>query len=176
MLGLSVIAHSEEKKEPQDLTNLRDSYQKAIERAIAPVEGKYIEELKKLKLRYTQAGKLEEAIVVDKELTTMLAANEKPDSGNGKPGAANDPERLIGEWYCNDVETDIYMIKSGKKALHASDAGTWATDDTALIITWANGFKLVIDLNQKGDVIQGRSYPPGSTRYDMLKFTRRKGS
>lgn len=171
LISLSVASYAEE---PQDLTILRDSYQRAIERAVSPVQGKYIEELKKLKLRYTKDGKLEDAIVVDKELTKIIAAPEKADGTTKKPLTPGDPDHLLGEWFCNDAEADIFLIKSNGKAFHAADTGTWKSDEQALTINWANGFRLVIDLNQTEDTIYGKSYRPGATQYDLLKFTHKK--
>ena len=160
-------------EEPQDLVILRGSYHRAIERAISPIQERYIGELKKLKTNYTKEDKLREAIIIDKEITKVLDEAKKGSETASDGKSQDDPKHLFGEWYCNDVETDIYIIKPDKMAIHASDTGTWTADQTALIITWANGFSMVIDLKQTGDTVHGRSYRPGAKQYDLLKFNRK---
>lgn len=53
---------------PEELTSLQRSYQKAIERAVEPLRNRYIEQLEELKKKFTQAGRLDEAVAVDKAL------------------------------------------------------------------------------------------------------------
>jgi len=161
--------------EPQDLTILRDSYNRAIERATSPIQEKFITEMQKLKLRYTREGKLEEAITVDREINRLLdetkAAQERQ---TGTETTGGTTEHLIGDWYCNNVRHDIYKIKPNKRAQHVTDSGTWKADDKELTISWANGWRTVIPIDQKGDTIHAKHYQPGASDYNLIKFTRVK--
>jgi len=63
---------------PDDLVSLRNIYTDSAARATDPLSGKYIGALEAMRLRYTQLGKLEEAVAVDQELkmrTAMLEAS-----------------------------------------------------------------------------------------------------
>ena len=79
---------------------------------------------------------------------------------------------LLGKWYCNGMESDIYQINSDKTATHLGDKGKWITSDDLLTISWANGYRLTFDLTQTGDPVIGKSYPPGKPKPDELKFTK----
>ncbi len=56
-----------------ELTDLRDSYQKALQRAAEPVRATYIEELKKLMDRQTRAGDLDGAIATRAEIQGLTS-------------------------------------------------------------------------------------------------------
>lgn len=61
---------------PEDLAALRGIYQDSSVKAVDPFIGKYIAALEAMKLKYTQLGKLEEAVAVDKELKIQKALLE----------------------------------------------------------------------------------------------------
>lgn len=107
--------------EPKELARLRESYQQAQERALAPLQAKYVSSLEAMKLRLTKAGKLEEALAVDAEIKAVTAKAEEQKPETAKAG--NDPENLIGQWYCNGVEADVYVIEKDNKASHFRDKG-----------------------------------------------------
>lgn len=158
-------------EEPQELTNLRESYQRARERAIAPLQAKYVSGLEALKLRMTKSGKLEDALAVDAELKAITEKADQSKPEGVKP--ENTPLHLIGDWYCNGNEADVYFIKRHKKAQHRGTIGEWKYEDGLLTITWQNGFRLTIDAEQKGDVIVAKNYPPGATRFGVMQLTRK---
>ena len=54
--------------DPPDLARLQHNRDRAIERALRPIHETYRRELEKLKVKYTKAGKLEEAVAVQNEL------------------------------------------------------------------------------------------------------------
>lgn len=56
---------------PVEFDRLRSSYEGARERAIRPVDEKYLAELSKLQASYTKAAKLEDAVVVANEIKRM---------------------------------------------------------------------------------------------------------
>ena len=57
-----------------ELNSLRTQYTNAVDREISPLREKYLSSLRVMKERYTKAGDLESALLVDKEL--------KSESGN----------------------------------------------------------------------------------------------
>jgi hypothetical protein len=161
--------------ESQDLTILRDSYLRARERALSPIQEKYITELNSLKGRFTKNGKLDEAVEVDKELKLALETFAKKTDEKPKAEKPSDtPEHLFGEWVCNGVETDIYVIKRTKKAFHGGSTATWQVTGQLLTISWDNGFQLTIDTTQASSEIIGKSYPPNRSTPDVLMFTKKK--
>lgn len=159
-------------EEPDDLTKLREAYQQAQERALAPLQAKYVSGLEAMKLRMTKAGKLQDALAVDAELKAIVAKTEKGTAKEEvKPG--NHPDNLVGQWYCNGVESDVYEIRKGNKAQHMGTKGEWKYEDDLFTIQWENGFRLTIDSEQKGNVIKGKSYPPGAAHFQLLQFIRK---
>lgn len=158
-------------EEPEDLIKLREAYQQAQERAMAPLQQKYISGLEAMKLRMTKAGKLQDALAVDAELKAMVAKTEEEPAEEVKSG--NHPDNLVGQWYCNGVESDVYEIRKGNKAQHMGTKGEWKYEDGLFTIQWENGFRLTFDAEQKGNVIKGMSYPPGATSAHILQFIRK---
>jgi len=59
---------------PDRLTTLRANYERAIERANAPINLQYRDALQRLKTEYTKAGNLEAALAVDGELKSRFTA------------------------------------------------------------------------------------------------------
>lgn len=57
---------------PGALTTLRANYERAIERANAPINLQYREALLRMKTEYTKAGNLEAALAVDAEIKTRF--------------------------------------------------------------------------------------------------------
>jgi len=78
MLGCSSVCQSVRAQEqtPAELHQLRESYQQAAERALQPVRVRYLEQLQGLQKRYTQAGKLAEALAVKAEIDRIQSASE----------------------------------------------------------------------------------------------------
>lgn len=66
--ALAALATASFAAEPTDLTKLRESWQRAVQQATAPLDKKYVDALALLKVRYTKEGKLEDALAVDNEL------------------------------------------------------------------------------------------------------------
>jgi hypothetical protein len=60
-------------QEPSDLTRLRESWQRALQQAAAPLDKKYLDALTALKLRYTKEGKLQEALAIDTEMKALAS-------------------------------------------------------------------------------------------------------
>lgn len=71
--------------EPEKLTKLRGSYESAVTKATAPIQKTYTTELEKLKIEFTKAGKLEDALAIDSELKRVAeSVLPHPQAENGK--------------------------------------------------------------------------------------------
>ena len=62
---------AEEREEPLRLEMLRDSFEREVERELAPLKLKYLTGLKSLQQSYTKAGNLEDALAVEKEIARI---------------------------------------------------------------------------------------------------------
>lgn len=62
---------------PLKTQRLKDSYQKSVERAIAPLTKTYIAELTSQKIESTKAGNLKEALAIDAELNRIQSPEQK---------------------------------------------------------------------------------------------------
>jgi hypothetical protein len=70
LLFLSVVAAT---GEPMDLADLRQKWTSAKERAVKPLDDSYVKALNDLKARYTKAGDLDSALLVDAEIKKVAA-------------------------------------------------------------------------------------------------------
>lgn len=78
-LSLTVVAlHAQTPAEPEDLSKLRISWQRAVTDATAPLNKKYLDALTVMKQRYTKEGNLEAALKVDAEIKSLSAAPGPP--------------------------------------------------------------------------------------------------
>lgn len=73
--------------EPDKLTRLRANFDSAVQRATVPLKKTYMQELEKLKIEYTRAAKLEEAMAVAEELKKLqsVATDVSTESNPEKP-------------------------------------------------------------------------------------------
>jgi len=76
---------------PKELLALQDSYANAKSQALAPLEKKYVEALQVLLKRYTQEGRLQDALVVDTTLKTIAGQN-----GASSDSASKSPATMLG--------------------------------------------------------------------------------
>ena len=97
LLFLTFCCAAEAQQARVELNGLRTQYVNAVDRQVAPLREKYLSGLRVLKEKYTKAGDLESAILVDKEL--------KSETGNlDGPGT-----RLPG----NESELRDFLMKNG---------------------------------------------------------------
>lgn len=85
--SLTILAAAQNPGEPTDLTKLRESWQRAIQQANAPLDKKYEEALTAMKTRYTKDGKLQEALAVDNELKMLASGASSPQADKATAGA-----------------------------------------------------------------------------------------
>lgn len=109
LLILALTASVSAAAEPEKLLKLRTSYEAAMTKAAAPIQRTYLQELEKLKIEYTKAGKLEDALTVSEELK-KLAALASDNSGAGQ----------------TDRKTnEVKLSKKEREALEAAFQGKW---------------------------------------------------
>jgi hypothetical protein len=80
------------KPEPKELSNLRESWQRARNQATAPIDQNYLAELDALKKRLTTAGQPDAALAVDQEikhLNLRSAPTATPSDAAPNPQAAD---------------------------------------------------------------------------------------
>lgn len=83
-------------QQPNDeLSKLRESYVKAVERVTSPVKATYLTELKKLMEKQTKAGNLDGALAVKSELETLTGASTAAASPDSTPTAPKAGEAIV---------------------------------------------------------------------------------
>jgi len=99
-LALSIATVS---AEPSDVTKLRKDWKKARERAIEPIDRKYMDALKALQARLVREKRLDDAVLVDREMKALAGA------GSGWFKSTVTPEMLtVGEWRFDSKEPQTY--------------------------------------------------------------------
>jgi hypothetical protein len=132
--------------EPKALNDLRNSFERARNEAVAPLEKKYVEALKALKITLTRQADLQGALAVEAELAKY------------QPQKIDDGTQFIGEWI--DVNekppyngTSI-MADHTVKRLGSSDVGTWSIKGGSMVLKWRSGNETRIKLNQNAAPIE----------------------
>lgn len=98
LVGLATPVMSQSLTDPEELLTLRQKRQEAVALAMKPLDLKYRQSLIALKTRFTQAGNLTAAVVVDKELKKLdegAATNLTASPTSAKAFALGD---LDGKW------------------------------------------------------------------------------
>jgi hypothetical protein len=83
LASLPAFGQAANTSEPVDLTKLRESWQRARQQAIAPLDKKYLDALAILKTKFTKAGQLDEALAIDSEIKKLQEVIAQPDNGKG---------------------------------------------------------------------------------------------
>lgn len=135
ILPLGILA--QQSTEPTDLALLRASWTKARLQATAPIDQKYLQALEALKVQYTRAGKLEEALSVDAEMKAMVT----PQNSKGAEPIAADKKltRTIlcdGTWTYHipaEGRSWTYEFSQDRKVLVDKKAfGNWSLTSNVL--------------------------------------------
>jgi hypothetical protein len=63
-----------------ELSNLNTQYDRAVEQALEPLTKKYLDALNELKLKYTKAGRLDDAIAVDEVIKGLTKVVTPPNN------------------------------------------------------------------------------------------------
>ena len=126
---LAVVAPAE--GEPADMVRLRADWKRSRERAVAPVDQKYIASLKALKERLVREKNLEDAVLVEREMNLIAGA----EGGWFKTKVT--PEMLMmGEWRFDMKDPKPYsahviMKKTGEliDGTTKESLGRWSLKD-----------------------------------------------
>ena len=78
MAAHSIASTQSAPKLPKDAETLRTSYLDARQRALQPLDQKYLTELEKLLAAHTKAGHLDDAISIRAEIATIVPTSEDP--------------------------------------------------------------------------------------------------
>ena len=133
VMFVSHVTQAEEAKvvkTPAELTQAQQEYRAQIESATAAIKVKYTQKLEALKKTLGAQGRLEEAMLVQKEITalTKVDAIELNVPGQSK---------AVGKW--NWPPNGMVELKLDGKALYGTTPGTWEEKDGKIVITWQGG-------------------------------------
>lgn len=92
-LALSLLLVLPVLAENPDMARLRGDWQRARERAIEPVDRKYLDALKALKERFVREKKLEDAVLVEREMSKVAGAD-----GGWFKSKVTEEVLTMGEW------------------------------------------------------------------------------
>lgn len=116
-----LLAATTGRSEPERLTQLRGSYEAAVERALSPLQQVYVEQLQKLKTELTREGKLDDALAVEAELKALVG----PTSNTERAALA---QNLTAAPWSSDGGDVITLKKEG--------TGSWKAGDRVSECTW----------------------------------------
>lgn len=124
-LAASATAQEPSKNEPKELTDLRGSWTRARTQATEPIDRKYVEALNTLKLRFTKAGQLAEALAIETELNSLKQPSTGTQDSESEPdlGASTDLSWLVGKSfvyrnYVWNIEPDQKVLRlQGEKTI-----------------------------------------------------------
>jgi hypothetical protein len=119
LLGFSLlVAGQEAAKAPSELTQLKKSYDQAIERATSPIKKTFETELERLMTTFTKAGKLDAALAVKQELEALRT---KPASEDQPTSKKDISATIVGQyWAFADGKPEGYLFDKGAKGFRFS--------------------------------------------------------
>ncbi len=124
---------------PPELVQARESYQKAKDQAVAPVERRYLESLIALRKRFTQKGDLEGALAIDAEIKSHqpVPANTTSTLATSTLGTVPAPANpFLGEWLFSNSPTEHKCILPDGKTEIWSGRGTRLGQSVWSGFTW----------------------------------------
>lgn len=116
---LAVIAMAADP--PRELTSLKESYLKARQQALAPIDKKYVDALTSLKTRFTKEGNLAAALEIDEELKSVSASSTPSRSSKAElaeilPNSVWEPERGSKSiWKSISFDNEGKIIRTSEK-------------------------------------------------------------
>lgn len=114
ILGAILVASFSHAEETSRFIQLKDSWQKARERAMAPVDQEYHTELQKLISIYTKARKLDAAVEARSELTRLHELMIVAKGGKTeKSKAVSIEEAILGDWTWNHQNKAVGFLEGG---------------------------------------------------------------
>jgi phenylalanyl-tRNA synthetase alpha subunit len=109
------------------LSTLRATYELAVSRATTPLLKAYISQLEKLKIEYTKAAKLQEALAVDSEIKKFKDTNNQGDKTNSQEDKSTSTTELpdtkspAGERWTRQMGTTYDFHLDGTITITAKD-------------------------------------------------------
>lgn len=138
-LALTFFAASLLAAEPEKLTKLRGSYESAMTKATAPIQKTYTTELEKLKIEFTKAGRLEDALAVTEEIKKISGVTSPPKGGES-PDKTKVTDWLTekGGWLAGTTAFLFLPNGTGTKTYQGSEFPlTWKIGDDLVVTTEA---------------------------------------
>ncbi|MBL9116003.1 MAG: hypothetical protein JNJ83_13435 [Verrucomicrobiaceae bacterium] len=123
---------------PSDAQSLRKAYDEARQRALQPLEQKYRDELEKLLAAHTKAGRLDDAIAIRAELSSLsapTASNQQPkqtEPATAKPSAPVAATLHGTRWKAAKADKPVIIFRTDKDILQVlwAEGGSGSYDYT----------------------------------------------
>lgn len=128
--------------DPPELANLRTSWQRARQNATAPMDRKYLDALKALKLKLTKVGNLEQALAVDAEIRRVSADPNAAYSTSRIPITATELVQSKWTFVVPDLNwLDVLTFFNDGKVFSKknSSRGSWSIQNNVLRVEFNNG-------------------------------------
>ena len=128
----------------RDFKQLKDQREKDLATAAEPINRRYAKSLEQLIKRTSDAGQVELAVEIKKELRSVI------------PAAM--PAALLGRWHFIYSKSDAgdYTINADGTAVFPNGlTGNCATEGDYMVIRWKNGYVHRIPGSQSGSKIRG---------------------
>ena len=109
---MTAVVSAQQGEGPRELKVLTSQYERAVEKAVAPLTAKYLAALKRLKAKLAKEQKLEQALAVDAVIRSVQEQETKG-YGNNKPPFKTDAELrrfLIGTSWEKKEEVENGLI------------------------------------------------------------------
>ncbi len=164
LASLCGMAEEKQKLEPAKLVKIRADWQRSVNRITAPLNKKYREELEKMKLEFTRANNLEDAIAVDTEIKNL-------DERNGGALFEEEPATnpIIGEWLVTYENGQVYRVEFLKDGTYRetgskpNPAPKWKDQHDRILLIFPDGgtqsyLKPINPKGTKGNTIQGNKF------------------
>lgn len=145
---------------PDAAGRLKDSYNRAIRAANKPIMEQYIAELRRLKTEATKAGRLSDAVAIDKEISSFAEAEKK-----------SLVEAYAGTWV--SAKHQFTLKEDGSAQSSYGPSGQWSMNDKSLLIKWSNGFSHEYRISQDKDKLDGNELNPNGSKGERLRYTRK---
>ena len=145
----------------RNFKQLKDQRTKALAAAAEPINRVYASSLEQLFKRATQAGQVELALEIKKEMQSVS-------------GRVSTPTALFGSWSAafSDSPGGSYTINSDGTTRAGSDSGAWTVEGNLLLVRWNNGASYRIPLSESGATVRGERKKNANSRWEPFTAKR----
>jgi hypothetical protein len=158
LLNLVLLTAFASAAEPEKLLKLRSSYESAVTKATAPIQRTYLQELEKLKVEFTKAGKLEDALAIDTEIKKLTEgqATQSGEASDAKlPSTKSGLEKLLSDTTWSVVREqdqkpwgDVTFHSTGKFTGFNKSDMEWKASGKGKVLVGAYEFEFTKDMSQ----------------------------